>query len=94
MIGLTRAAALDYAAQNLRINAVCPSFADTPMVAGTVLASGVPRAEAVAKLTGGIPLGRLATPAEIVQAILFAAAPENSFMTGQALAVDGGLSAI
>ena len=94
VIGLTRSAAIEYARKGLRINAICPSFADTHMVADTVLGPSNDPAAAKAKLTNAIPMGRLATPAEVVQAILFAASPENSFMTGQALVVDGGLTAM
>jgi NAD(P)-dependent dehydrogenase (short-subunit alcohol dehydrogenase family) len=94
VIGLTRSAAIEYARKGLRINAICPSFADTHMVADTVLGPSADPGAAKARLTGAIPMGRLATPDEVVQAILFAAAPENSFMTGQALVVDGGLTAM
>jgi NAD(P)-dependent dehydrogenase (short-subunit alcohol dehydrogenase family) len=94
VIGLTRSAAIEYARKGLRINAICPSFADTHMVAETVLGPSADPAAAKARLTGGIPMGRLATPDEVVQAILFAATPDNSFMTGQALVVDGGLTAM
>lgn len=94
VIGLTRSAAIEYARKGLRINAICPSFADTHMVADTVLGPSADPAAAKARLTGGIPMGRLATPDEVVEAILFAARPENSFMTGQTLVVDGGLTAM
>jgi NAD(P)-dependent dehydrogenase (short-subunit alcohol dehydrogenase family) len=94
VIGLTRSAAIEYARKGLRINAICPSFADTHMVADTVLGPSADPAAAKARLTNAIPMGRLATPDEVVQAILFAASPENSFMTGQALVVDGGLTAM
>jgi NAD(P)-dependent dehydrogenase (short-subunit alcohol dehydrogenase family) len=94
VIGLTRSAAVEYARKGLRINAIGPSFADTHMVADTVLGPSADPAAAKARLTSAIPMGRLAAPAEVVQAILFAASPENSFMTGQALVVDGGLTAM
>jgi NAD(P)-dependent dehydrogenase (short-subunit alcohol dehydrogenase family) len=94
VIGLTRSAAVEYARKGVRINAICPSFADTAMVADTVLDPGLAPEAALAKLTGAVPMGRLARPEEVVQAILFAASPANSFMTGQAVTVDGGLSAV
>lgn len=98
VVGLTRAAADEYARKNIRVNALCPSFAITPMVeemADQVSArSGASRDQALGSITSRIPMGRVAQPEEIVQAMLWACAPENSFMTGQALAIDGGLTAI
>lgn len=91
VVGLTKSAALEYAMSGVRINAVCPSFAPTPMVTETIAASGdAAQAERIVK---GIPMRRLAAIDEVVETILFASSPANSFMTGQALAVDGGLSA-
>jgi NAD(P)-dependent dehydrogenase (short-subunit alcohol dehydrogenase family) len=92
VVGLTRSAAAEYATKGIRINAVCPSFARTPMVTETIgmKASG----EAEAELTRGVPMKRLAEVDEIVEVILFAAQPTNSFMTGQTLAADGGITAV
>ena len=92
VVGLTRSAAAEYATRGVRINAVCPSFARTPMVTGTLQASGDGLSEA--ELTRGVPMKRLAEVDEIVEVILFAADPKNSFMTGQTLAADGGITAI
>ena len=64
------------------------------MVDGFVRLSGVPEAEALAELTRGVPMKRVAEVEEITTAILFAADPANSFMTGHALAIDGGIGAI
>ncbi len=91
VVGLTRSAALEYARAGVRINAVCPSFARTPMLDD--IAVGDASADE-RTLTGGIPMRRLATPAEISACVLFAADPANSFMTGQMLGVDGGLTAM
>ncbi len=93
VIGLTRSAALEYARFGIRINAICPSFAATPMLTEGL---GAARSleEAAARMTAGIPMRRLAEPAEVVQAMLWICSPANSFMTGHALAIDGGLSAI
>lgn len=94
VIGLTRSAALEYARAGIRINAICPSFAATPMLAeGLSAARGSPE-EAAARITAVIPMRRVAEPGEVVQAILWICSPANSFMTGHALAIDGGLSAI
>lgn len=98
VVGLTRAAADELAGKGIRVNAICPSFAATPMgnTMGEELVSrhGVSPEQAAARVTARIPMRRMGTPAEIVQAMLWLCAPENSFMTGQAVAVDGGLTAI
>ena len=93
VIGLTKTAADEYARFNVRVNAICPSFANTAMVDG--LRSDMGGADNVdAKLTMRIPMGRVAHADEIVQGMLWAVSDENSFMTGQALALDGGLTAV
>ncbi len=93
VIGLTRSAALEYERFGIRINAICPSFAATPMLTeGLGAARSVE--EAAARMTAGIPMRRLAEPGEVVQAMLWICSPANSFMTGHALAIDGGLSAL
>ena len=91
VVGLTKSAALECATRGVRINAVCPSFAPTRMVTETIAASG--DATQTDRIVKGIPMRRLAAIDEVVETILFASSPANSFMTGQALAVDGGLSA-
>ncbi|HZV20710.1 MAG TPA: glucose 1-dehydrogenase [Hyphomicrobiales bacterium] len=94
VIGLTKSAALEYARSGIRINAICPSFADTPMVMeGLEHMRGTPE-EALSRTVGVIPMRRLATPEEVVQAMLWICCPANSFMTGQAIAIDGGLTAV
>lgn len=94
VVGLTRSAAAEYAVKGIRVNAVCPSFARTSMVGDFVKMAGGREAEAVADLTRGVPMKRVAEIDEIIEVILFAADPKNSFMTGHALSVDGGISAI
>jgi len=89
VVGLTRTAALENARRGIRVNAVCPSFARTAM-AGEAQHSKAHERE----MTRGIPMRRLATIEEVVRAVLFLADPANSFMTGQALGVDGGLGAV
>ncbi|MEM9050020.1 MAG: SDR family oxidoreductase [Pseudomonadota bacterium] len=91
VVGLTRTAALEYARRGIRVNAICPAFARTAMVDQT-LALAPDRAAAEAELVRGVPMRRIGETAEIVQAILWAADPANSFMTGQALAIDGGVT--
>jgi NAD(P)-dependent dehydrogenase (short-subunit alcohol dehydrogenase family) len=93
VIGLTKSAAIEYARFGIRINAICPSFAATSMVSeGLNTMRGTP-AEALARMTAGVPMRRLAEPQEVVQAMLWICSPANSFMTGHALAIDGGLTA-
>ncbi len=94
VVGLTRSAALEYASRGIRINAVCPSYARTAMVGDFVKLAGTGEDEALAELTRGVPMKRVAEIDEIVEVILFAASPANSFMTGHALAVDGGIAAL
>lgn len=83
---LTRSAALTYANSGIRINAVAPGYARTPLVAG------LPE-ETRSVMETRTPLGRLADPAEIAEAIAFLASDAASFMIGSILAVDGGYTA-
>ena len=94
VVGLTKAAALEYARRNIRINALCPSFARTAMVTGFLEGSGREKEEAEASLTRAIPMGRLAEVDEVMTALLYLADPAASFVTGQTIQVDGGLSAL
>lgn len=94
VIGLTKTAAVEYASKGIRVNAVCPSYARTPMAETFVKVAQAPEDAAYAELTRGVPMKRLAEVDEVVEAILFAADPKNSFMTGHSLAIDGGISAI
>ncbi|WP_036477396.1 SDR family oxidoreductase [Myxosarcina sp. GI1] len=86
VIGLTRAAALDYASQNLRINAVAPGYIDTPMMdrftGGT--------AEGREQVTSQEPIGRMGQPEEIANAVVWLCSDASSFVVGHALVVDGG----
>ncbi|SEJ79885.1 NAD(P)-dependent dehydrogenase, short-chain alcohol dehydrogenase family [Pseudomonas linyingensis] len=87
VVGLTRTAAVEYARQGIRINAVCPFYSATPMVTESEVG------EKEQFLAQGSPMKRLGTPAEIVSVMLMLCARENGYMTGQAVAVDGGISA-
>lgn len=85
VVGLTKAAALDYATSGIRVNAVCPGLVDTPFVAY------LPPA-ALERLMFGTPMSRLAQPDEIAQAVLWLCSDAASYVTGHALAVDGGVT--
>jgi len=88
---LTRNMAIDYARMGIRVNAVCPGFIETPMLAGVL---DVPEMAATRdRIREAHQLGRLGKPEEIASAILFLASDDASFVTGQALAVDGGYTA-
>ncbi len=93
VVGLTKTAALEYAQAGIRINAICPSFADTQMAQEAIVQSPHEDDIALKRLTASIPLKRLATIDEVVQSIFWICSPANSFYTGQALSIDGGLSA-
>ncbi len=89
VVGLTKSAALDHIKEGIRINAVCPGGTLTPM-----LTEWFERDPAVERASlAGTPIGRMADPREIANAVLFLASPEASFMVGHALVVDGGLTA-
>lgn len=87
VIGLTRSAALDYAAKVIRINAVCPGMVNTPM-AGFVTQNYDP--EIVRRMVEQEPIGRFGEPEEIAAAVVWLCSPAASFMVGHAMTVDGG----
>jgi NAD(P)-dependent dehydrogenase (short-subunit alcohol dehydrogenase family) len=90
VIGLTRSAALDYAAKGIRINAVCPGMVNTPMAA-SVTKNYDP--EIVRRMVAQKPIGRFGEPEEIAAAVVWLCSPAASFMVGHAMTVDGGLLA-
>lgn len=94
VIGLTKSAAAEYAKRGVRINSICPAFTKTAMVEGFFENTEQDREKAIERLTQGIPMSRMAEISEIIVGILFAADPNNSFMTGNSIAIDGGLTAV
>jgi NAD(P)-dependent dehydrogenase (short-subunit alcohol dehydrogenase family) len=93
VVGLTKAAALEYAAEGIRINAVCPSYTETPMVSDLFenLLGGDPAAPDAARANH--PIGRFAQPGEIACACVWLLSEKASFVTGTAMSVDGGYTA-
>jgi len=92
IINLTRSIALDHAREGIRVNAVCPGSVDTEMI-HTAWEKFGDVDEAQRLWAEKHPMGRIAQPEEVAQAILFLASHEASFITGTALAVDGGILA-
>ncbi len=90
VVGLTKAAAVEFARANIRCNAICPSFVDTPMVQNT-LKKVDERAQRA--IVGANPMKRLGKVEEIAYAIAWLSSDESSFMTGQNVVLDGGMLA-
>lgn len=88
-IAMVRQMAKDYARDNIRINALCPGFVDTPFNAGFERQMGG-RARLEDYIAGAIPMGRFASVDEIAEAIVYLASDAARFMTGHALVIDGG----
>ncbi|MEU4571013.1 SDR family NAD(P)-dependent oxidoreductase [Nonomuraea sp. ATR24] len=93
--GLTRAMALDHAADGIRVNVVCPGSVDTPMLrwAADLWRGGLSQEEQVAEWGRAHPLGRVARAEEVAELVAFLAGPRSSFITGAEHRVDGGLLA-
>ena len=89
IIGLTVSAAATYAPQNLRVNAVAPGLTETPLTAT------ITNNETSRKFSESMhALGRIGKPEDVARAIVFLLNPQNSWITGQVIAVDGGLSRV
>lgn len=88
-VAMVRQMAADYARDNIRFNALCPGFVDTPFNAGFQTQMGG-RAALESYVADTIPMGRWATPEEIADGIVYLASPRSSFVTGLALVIDGG----
>lgn len=94
VLALTRAIAIDYAAQGIRANAICPGTVDTPMIRGYVdkyFGHDVPGT--IATLHARQPVGRMGTVEEIAALAVYLASDESAYMTGAAIPIDGGWTA-
>lgn len=89
VVGITRTAAIEYASRNIRVNAVCPGFIDTPMLAE----GAAPNDEARARVAGAVPMRRVAEPEEIADVVAWLLSSRSSYVTGIAMPVDGGFTA-
>ena len=85
VVGLTKTAALEYAARGIRINSVCPAFIYTDLTSGLFAVPGVHDAAVASH-----PIGRLGQPQEVAEAVMWLLSPRSSFAVGSSLVVDGG----
>lgn len=93
VLSLTRNMALDYARENIRVNAICPGTVDSEMVRTAARAEGGDIEANLRRYGSYHPIGRLGVPEDVAQAVLFLAGPRSSFITGEYLCVDGGFMA-
>src|ERR1700687_270679 len=89
--GFTRALAIDHVKQNIRVNCICPGTVDTPSLGGRIQEFADP-VQARKDFGARPPMGRLASAEEIAKTFVYLACDDSSFMTGQAIFVDGGMS--
>jgi len=87
VVGLTKVAAADHAEDNIRVNAVCPGYIETPMTEETMRRRGE-------RIMARVPMARMGKAVEIAEAVVWLCSPKASFVTGVSWAVDGGYTAI
>ena len=93
LLSLTRNMALDYAAEGIRVVAICPGTIDSALVRTLARAEGGDEEANIRRYGAHHPIGRIGTPADIAEAVLFLASERASFITGEYLCVDGGFMA-
>ena len=92
VVGLTKSMALDHAADQVRVNCICPARVETPFVSARIKEYSDPE-KAYREMSETQPVGRMGRPEEIAAAALYLASEDAAFITGSALVIDGGLSA-
>ncbi|MFC7543587.1 SDR family oxidoreductase [Siccirubricoccus deserti] len=85
--GLTKAAAADHAAENIRVNAVCPGYIETPMTEDSMRRNGE-------RIMARVPMARMGKPEEIAEAVVWMCSDRAGFVTGACWTVDGGYTAV
>jgi len=93
LVLMTRAMALDHAAEGIRVNAVCPGDVDTPMLVNEAVKDGLSHAEALARYGADSPSGRVTRSEEVAALVCYLATPEAAQITGAAIPIDGGNTA-
>jgi NAD(P)-dependent dehydrogenase (short-subunit alcohol dehydrogenase family) len=93
VVGLTRSVAAEVAKEGIRVNVMCPGATDTPMIHARAEGPGA-IAGFLDKVGDAAPIGRVARPEEMADAILWLAGPHSSFVVGAAISVDGGTTAV
>ncbi len=93
VVGLTRTIALAYAAKNIRANAVCPGYMNTPMTRGLYGDPDGERSQRLITEKLRVPMNRWGEPEEVGRVVAFLASDDASFITGQPIIVDGGVMA-
>jgi NAD(P)-dependent dehydrogenase (short-subunit alcohol dehydrogenase family) len=94
LIGLTKSLCTVLAPESIRVNAICPGPVNTPMLPGFLAKAPDESADVAQVYASRVPLGRVAEPEEIAEAVVFLASDAASFVTGVALPVDGGYTAV
>ena len=87
VVGLTKTAALEYAQQGIRVHCICPGYIRTPMVTAVLQHAGTALEE---QMVAREPMGRLGTPEEVAEAVVWLCSDAASFVTGHTMTVDGG----
>lgn len=93
VIGITKTAALEYASQGIRVNALCPGWTDTPMTVREAQEAGVDLEEFRKMAAGSVPVKRMGRPEDMAEAVMWLCSDAASYITGHAMVVDGAMTA-